>query len=74
MFTRSFWQDAAERTARTFAQALIGAIGVGAGILDIDWKAALSVAGAAALVALLSAVAFPASSSPARAIPPAVKP
>lgn len=58
MLTRAFWKAAAERAARTFAQALLAVLGAGsAGILDADWPGALSAAGMAAVLALVTAVA-----------------
>ncbi|MGH3388940.1 MAG: holin [Actinomadura sp.] len=57
MFTANFWRDAIERAIRTAAQALIGILGAGAtGLLDIDWPAALSAAGLAALLSLLTSI------------------
>lgn len=58
--TREFWQGAAERAIKTFAQALLGVIMGGAsGLLDVDWVAALSVAGLATVGSLLTSVATP---------------
>lgn len=58
MLTELFWRQAAERAAKTFAQALIGLLsGDQLGILDIDWTASLSVATLAALVSVLTSVA-----------------
>ena len=57
---KEFWGNALDRAIRTFAQALIGAIGTGAiGILDIDWPAALSIAAMAALLSVLTSIATP---------------
>jgi r1t holin len=57
MFTRAFFVDALERALRTAAQALIGVFAAGAtGVLDVDWRAAGSAAGLAALVSLLTSV------------------
>ncbi|WP_420903417.1 holin, partial [Streptomyces boncukensis] len=45
----------AERMIRTFAQALIAALGLDTtGVLDAPWGDALSLAGGAALLALLT--------------------
>jgi hypothetical protein len=42
MRTRAFWERAAERAARTFAQALLGALTAGLVVTDAaQWKAAL---------------------------------
>lgn len=57
MFTWPFWRDALERAIRTAAQTLLGVYGAGAtGVLDVDWKAALSAAGLAALLSLLTSI------------------
>ena len=65
IYTRaSFWTGLVERSISTFAQVLVGAIGVaianGAGIVDINWKSAASVAAAATVLAVLKAIAAPA--------------
>lgn len=61
---KSFWTGLFERSISTFAQVLVGAIGVaianGAGILDVDWKSAASVAAAATVLAVLKAFGTPA--------------
>lgn len=58
MTTTAFWAATAERMARTFAQALIAALGLDSvGVLDAPWGEGLSLAGGAALLALLTAVA-----------------
>ena len=46
--------DSADRAARTFAGTLVGAIPATGGLTDIDWKAALTIAGTAAIVSLLT--------------------
>ena len=44
ILTKDFWKDTGVRAIKTFAQALIGFLGVGAiGIFDADWVAAISV-------------------------------
>jgi len=62
MFTTAFWKGLAERAVKTFAQvfvavAILGvgseAVGVSAGLTDVLWLDALSVA---ALATLLSAI------------------
>lgn len=65
MYTsHTFWTGLIERSVSTFAQVLGGAIGVaianGAGILDVDWKSAVSVAAAATVLAVVKAFATPA--------------
>lgn len=58
--TPAFWRGAAERAVKTFAQALLGVLMGGAtGILDVDWLAALSVAGLATVVSLLTSISTP---------------
>ena len=61
-FGRDFWDDTFVRAIKTFAQTLVGilsvaAFGVTAGFLAVDILGALSVAGAAAVLAILTAVA-----------------
>ena len=59
IFQRGFWADALDRTIRTFAQALAAFLVADvAGLIGTDWAQALSVSGLAALVALLTSVAF----------------
>ncbi|MFC4512524.1 holin [Streptomyces ehimensis] len=58
MTTAAFWIATLERMVRTFAQALLGTLGAGAtGVLDADWPGALSAAGLATVLALLTAIA-----------------
>jgi Putative lactococcus lactis phage r1t holin len=58
MFTRQFWMLTAERAVKTFAQALAAVlVASGAGLLSADWKAALSTAGMATVVSVLTSVA-----------------
>lgn len=65
MFTKGFWQDAAERAAWTFAQTLGALLTVdvvaGAGFFEVDWRAALSVALLAMVYAVVKAVGAGAS-------------
>lgn len=57
-FNKGFFSDLAERTIATFAQALIAVLsGMGFGLLEVDWLAAFSVAGFAALLAILKGFA-----------------
>ena len=58
MFTTGFARDLAERTIATFAEALAALLlADGLGVLETDWVAMLSAAGATALIALLKGVA-----------------
>ncbi|MFJ1459749.1 holin [Nocardia sp. N2S4-5] len=56
MRTLAFWKATAERAVKTFAQALLALITIGATLTEIDWAAALSVSATAALVSVLSSV------------------
>lgn len=56
---KAFWTDTVDRAVATFAQAAIGALTAGVtGLIDIDWVQVGSVAGLAALVSVLTSVAF----------------
>lgn len=58
--SRDFWAGTAERALKTFAQSLLGVLMGGAsGLLDVDWVAALSVAGLATVGSVLTSVATP---------------
>ncbi|WP_424891779.1 holin [Streptomyces sp. XH2] len=58
MTTAAFWAATFERVVRTFAQSLLAVLGASAtGVLDADWVGALSAAGLAAVLALLTAIA-----------------
>jgi hypothetical protein len=58
MFTRQFWMLTAERAVKTFAQALAAVlVASGTGLLSADWKSALSTAGMATVVSVLTSVA-----------------
>lgn len=55
---KAFLRDAGVRVTRTFAQALIGALGLdGANVIHQSWTQALAVAGSAALLSALTALA-----------------
>lgn len=57
IFTKPFWTAAGERAIKTFAQALVAILGSNAvGLLDANWVAALSAAGMAALLSVLTSV------------------
>jgi len=58
MTTSGFWKATAERTIRTFAQALLAVLGADHfGLFDAPWVGAFSTAGMAAVLALVTAVA-----------------
>lgn len=57
MWTINFWKAAAERAIKTFAQTFGAFLLVGAGIGDVNWLAALSVAGVATLASLVTSIA-----------------
>lgn len=65
IWTSSFWAGAADRAIKTFFQTFVAvviagvgadAIGISAGLLDVSWLDALSVAGLATLLSLATAV------------------
>jgi len=57
MRTRKFWEDTAERTIRTMAQALLALMGTDAlGIVGLDWPQMLSVAAGAGIMSILTAI------------------
>lgn len=53
----NFLIDALDRVARTFFGVLVAAIPVTGGIADIDWKNAVTIAGTAALLSILTSFA-----------------
>lgn len=54
---KEFIKDLVERAIKTFAQVMLGFIGVeGVAFGDIDWLRALSVAGVATLASVLTSV------------------
>ena len=58
--TKAFWAGTFERAVKTLAQSLIAVIGTGTlGILEVDWLTALSVAGLATVLSVLTSVAQP---------------
>lgn len=58
MWTGAFWVAAFERAVKTFAQVLVGLLATNVGgITDVDWQAAASVGGLAAIVSVLTSVA-----------------
>lgn len=58
MFTRQFWKMTAERAVKVFAETLAAVLVVGGtGLLEADWKVALSTAAMATLVSVLTSLA-----------------
>lgn len=58
MRTYHFWRLTLERAVKTFAQSLLAILGVnGVGLLTVPWVAALSTAGMATLLSVLTSVA-----------------
>ncbi|MGQ0719650.1 MAG: holin [Pseudonocardiales bacterium] len=58
MFTYRFWQLASERAVKTFAQSLLAILSAtGVGLLTAPWSTALSTAGMAALLSVLTSMA-----------------
>lgn len=58
MWNRTFWLDLLERAAKTAAQVFATVlIAAGTGLLDTDWRAALSAAGMAAILSAVSSLA-----------------
>lgn len=65
MFTASFWKGAAERGIKTFLQSFVAvliasagadAIGVTAGLGDVNWVSAASVAALATILSLATSI------------------
>lgn len=58
MTTPAFWRAALERAVRTFAQTLVAVLALDStGLTDVDWGPGLALAGSAALLAVLTAIA-----------------
>ncbi|MGH3812106.1 MAG: holin [Pseudonocardiaceae bacterium] len=58
MFTYRFWQLTSERAVKTFAQSLVAILSAtGVGLLTAPWSTALSTAGMAALLSVLTSMA-----------------
>lgn len=56
---KQFWVDTFDRAVSTFAQSLVGVLGVDViGILDVDWVQTLSVAGLAAATSVLLSISY----------------
>lgn len=57
MFTYQFWQFALERAFKTFAQTLIALFSAGGiGLFNAPWTTALSAAGMAAMLSVLTSI------------------
>lgn len=57
MWTFPFWKDVAERAIKTTAQTGAGLLSAqGIGVLDIDWKAWVSVVGLTAIYSVLTSI------------------
>lgn len=58
MWDRNFWAQTGERAVRAFASSLLSVwtIGGATGLLDVHWGAALSVAGGATAVSVLTSI------------------
>lgn len=58
MFTYLFWRLAFERAVKTFAQTLVALFSAsGIGLLDAPWTTAVSAAGMAAMLSVLTSMA-----------------
>jgi len=58
MRTAAFWKATAERAIRTFAQVLVGSLGLDTlGLVNANWGEGLALAAGAAVLAVLTAVA-----------------
>lgn len=58
MWTRSWWQAAAERALKTVAQTLVALIGANAvDVTSLDWPSLLGIAATAGIVSVLTSVA-----------------
>jgi len=58
MWTKQFWIDVFERAVKTFAQAVVAAIGANAtGMLDVDFAAVLGIAALTTVASVLTSIA-----------------
>lgn len=57
ILSKEWWKAAGIRALKTFAQAMLGSIAVGAAISEIQWGYILSVSLVAALLSLLTSIA-----------------
>lgn len=56
---KKFWVDTFDRVVTSFAQGLIGVLGLDTvGILDVDWGQGLSIATSYAVLSLLTSISF----------------
>lgn len=55
--TKAFWAGVGERALKTFAQSLLAGLGIGAGLLHVDWVTVLDVAAGATLISVLTSLA-----------------
>jgi hypothetical protein len=58
MLTKAFWKATTERSVRTFAQVLVGALGLDTlGVVHANWAEGLALGAGAAVLTVLTAVA-----------------
>jgi hypothetical protein len=58
MFTIAFWKATGERSVRTYAQVLVGSLGLDQlGIVNANWSEGLALGAGAAVLTVLTAVA-----------------
>ena len=57
LWTRTYWQDTGERAIKTAAQSLVATLGLGTGVLDVDWTTSVSVAALATGLSVLTSIA-----------------
>ncbi|MHB2251664.1 holin [Corynebacterium aurimucosum] len=64
MRTKEFWLDLLERALKTFAQALVAVIPVGAVLWEIPWTDGLGIAATATVISVLSSIVSSGSGDP----------
>jgi hypothetical protein len=58
MFTKAFWKATGERSVRTFAQVLVGSLGLDTlGIIHANWSEGLALGAGASVLTVLTAIA-----------------